>query len=175
DSRNCGGCGNDCQALPHVVATSCSKGACSVAQCEPGRGNCDQKGGNGCESDLGTDLLHCGACGNACPAPPHVQPTGVGGSCGLGGCQAPWIDCNHDPKDGCEASLDDDPVNCGACGVVCPAAFHAPATCVKSACTVACDAGWGDCDKKPGNGCEIDLCCDCSKCRALRNGRLVGP
>jgi hypothetical protein len=48
-----------------------------------------------------------------------VDPCG-GGACAPV-CKDGFADCNLDAVDGCEAKLVDDSMNCGACGVVCPA------------------------------------------------------
>src|SRR5437762_13193367 len=57
-----------------------------------------------------------------------------------------------------------DTSHCGGCGHACAAA-HAKPTCAGGACTAgACDPGWGDCDKDPGNGCETNLHVDPQNC-----------
>lgn len=53
-----------------------------------------------------------------------------------------------------------DPGNCGGCGVSCVVP-NAEAMCVAGNCAMGdCDAGWGDCDGLPGNGCEATLDCN---------------
>lgn len=42
---------------------ACRAGACAVASCNAGRGDCDGLATNGCETDLATTPAHCGACG----------------------------------------------------------------------------------------------------------------
>ena len=71
---------------------------------------------------------HCGIGDGCIQCPdqhlPHASPACVGrtpqgtGICGIY-CDRNYGDCNNDPRDGCETSLDSDPQNCGACGVVC--------------------------------------------------------
>lgn len=58
-----------------------------------------------------------------------------------------------------------DTANCGACGVVCPAA-NGTATCEVGACRIACDANRGNCDNNLLNGCETDLATDKKHCGA---------
>ncbi len=65
DVTHCGACGTVC-ALPNAIA-GCGMGACTVASCRTGFGDCDGVPGNGCETWLGGDLQHCGACGTPCP------------------------------------------------------------------------------------------------------------
>lgn len=51
-----------------------------------------------------------------------------------------------------------DPMNCGRCGNVCTAPAHASApACRKGNCTFSCDAGFGDCNGDPSDGCETTL------------------
>ena len=72
-------------------------GAPDDAQCHP----------KGCHAgtcrDTQTDLSHCGACGNACPARANATSTCAAGACGFT-CNAGFADCNMDPDDGCETS-----------------------------------------------------------------------
>ncbi|MCC6903802.1 MAG: hypothetical protein IT377_32845 [Polyangiaceae bacterium] len=113
DPKHCGACGAACQ-LPSAIP-GCSGGACLVAACVTGRGDCDGKLLNGCEVDLSTSSEHCGACGAAC-APAHGSGTCSVGVCEVTACSAAFADCNGKANDGCEASLASDPKNCGACG-----------------------------------------------------------
>jgi hypothetical protein len=59
------GAGPSCAATAGAARMSCEAGACVVAACAEGRGDCDGEGSNGCEDELDTDA-HCGACGRAC-------------------------------------------------------------------------------------------------------------
>ena len=74
-----------------------------------------------------------------------MTPDGSALSCGPG-----KADCNGDPKDGCEANLDD-PSHCGSCTNRCPAMSACVAeTCCFSAhvaCAQNSDCCSGNCDK----------------------------
>ncbi|MBX3209481.1 MAG: hypothetical protein KF764_30890 [Labilithrix sp.] len=73
-------CGAGCVVCPvpaHAEAT-CKDAACGF-QCSAGFGNCNQDAADGCESNLATDPLHCGACGKSCN----------GGACNAGVCAPP--------------------------------------------------------------------------------------
>ena len=97
DTRNavahCGRCGAAC--VTPGGTPGCSAGACVVAGCERGRGNCDGLAANGCETDLATSPRHCGACGvvgaelcdgqdNSCDGlVDNGCPTAIGGLAGF--------------------------------------------------------------------------------------------
>jgi len=63
--------------IPHTQA-ECDTSAC-LAVCGPGKASCDSNTTNGCETYLGNDRAHCGACGHSCG----------GGLCVAGACEAP--------------------------------------------------------------------------------------
>ncbi|MBX3215925.1 MAG: hypothetical protein KF850_28050 [Labilithrix sp.] len=70
-------CGPGCVVCPvpaHAAAT-CQGDACGF-QCAAGFGDCNREAADGCESNLATDPLHCGACGRSCN----------GGTCNAGVC-----------------------------------------------------------------------------------------
>jgi hypothetical protein len=67
---------------------------------------------------------------------------------------------------GCEASLDTDLANCGACGSACDLT-NASEACSGGSCgLVACDAGYDDCDGNPASGCESNPETDPDNCGA---------
>ena len=168
DIANCGACGAVC---PRIVGgtTVCSMGACS-SSCNIGQLDCDNDLKNGCEADSTSDPRNCGKCGTACTAPAHAAAACDASKCSFR-CQPHYFDCNYDTKDGCETDASQDLVNCGHCGNVCPPLPNATAACVNSLCTAGtCVNGFGDCDKKPGNGCETPLASDPNNCGACGNG-----
>src|SRR5690606_1023843 len=61
DADNCGVCGRSCTA-PNAT-TGCAGGACILVSCEAGLRDCDGSLANGCEVDVTSDELSCGACG----------------------------------------------------------------------------------------------------------------
>ncbi|MDQ3031321.1 MAG: hypothetical protein M3Y87_02815 [Myxococcota bacterium] len=67
---------------------------------------------------LATDVMNCGACGNACD---FQNATGecTAGTCTIGACNAGFDDCNGSGDDGCEVELATTPTDCGACGMRC--------------------------------------------------------
>ncbi|NMB74800.1 MAG: hypothetical protein GYA21_06680 [Myxococcales bacterium] len=151
---HCGDCAVNCQALNAQV--SCQAGACVMGACLSGYADCDGAAATGCEADLRSDPLHCGACDAPC-ALAHAQAACASGSCRIGQCETGFGDCNHLASDGCESDTGSDPQNCGACGTVC-AVPHAQNTCVSGACAVAgCEPSFGDCNGSAADGCETYL------------------
>src|SRR5262245_23554919 len=78
---------------------SCLPGCKEDVRCAGGDRCCD-----GACTNIQSDSLHCGGCGNACK-PAHAGPSCVAGKCQQGPCERNWADCNRDPQDGCEAYL----------------------------------------------------------------------
>ena len=162
DAQNCGTCGNSCAArmLPNVTTAACSMGACVVGTCAANFANCDMNQANGCETNTQSDVMHCGACGRACAAPPNAVSVCRGGSCDFT-CMAGFSDCDRNPTNGCETNLNTDPRNCMSCGRVCPTQPGQTATCTAGVCgtttMLMCPAGTGDCNAMAGDGCETNL------------------
>jgi hypothetical protein len=164
DVAHCGDCATACTAAPGATV-SCVAGACHLSGCQAGFGNCDADGANGCERDLRTDVAHCGACGNACPAVPNAAAQCAAGVCGVGACAPGYADCDGFVWNGCETHVAADPLNCGACGKACDAVPGGALSCNAGACGAAvCVAGRGDCDAVAANGCEVDLASDAKNC-----------
>lgn len=65
--------------------------------------DCDGNPSNGCETNLDTDVLHCGACGIACTAP-QANMACVDGVCVITSCQAGYYDCDGNAANGCETT-----------------------------------------------------------------------
>jgi hypothetical protein len=159
---HCGGCDRACVAGPGQEAL-CIEGTCT-RRCTGAFRDCDGDAANGCEIDTATSATHCGACRNACSAP-NGTPVCTGGACGIGACNAGWLDCTT--AAGCETSSTD-LAHCGACGRTCTVP-NATAACDGTRCTIGmCNRGWGDCDRDPANGCEqrLETATHCGACNA---------
>jgi hypothetical protein len=121
--------------LYHVKDAICDPNAgCVISTCEDGWAHCTMDRLSGCETNVGTDRMNCGSCGNVCNdtvtnAVPVCTPPG---NCTLL-CKHGFHDCDGLYSDGCEVSdamLMVDPKNCGQCGVRCAAGMQ----CVAGAC-----------------------------------------
>ena len=117
DPLNCGHCGNVCPLLPNA-APACQAALCGIGACTQGYSDCDRKPGNGCETQVETDVINCGACGNLC-AGINGGANCANGLCTLT-CNSGFDNCNNKNHDGCEVNLKNDANNCGACGNICP-------------------------------------------------------
>lgn len=151
DPTNCGGCGRVC-ATPAGTTASCTAGQCN-SRCNAGLGDCNGMANDGCETPLNS-LGNCRACGVACQFA-NASSTCEMSGCALGACNANFGNCNMNALDGCEANLQADSANCGACGRSCPIGQ----VCSMGACAAVCRAGLSNC----GGSCR-DLAADPSHC-----------
>ena len=80
-------------------------------------------------------------------------------------CPAPFATCGGGAPCGTDTSRD--VANCGGCGVACPQApnAHQP-VCSDSACAMACDELFADCNHQSADGCEVSLVDDPKNCGA---------
>ncbi|MCA9598960.1 MAG: hypothetical protein KC776_36870 [Myxococcales bacterium] len=158
------GCGQGacepCNA-PNAVA-KCTGDLCDLGDCQPGFANCNGNTGDGCEVELDTNPLNCGACGNDCTVKGPTWIVCKGGECKQSDCPTGEADCDQDEI--CETNITNDVNNCKLCGVQCSFA-NAAASCVNSSCTMgSCDAGYADCNNQDIDGCEINTQTDTDNC-----------
>ena len=116
DLAHCGKCDNLCPDGANAI-TTCAMGMCGQ-QCNMGYEDCNMKP-DGCETNLTTDLQHCGKCGNSCPSVSNGVPECKGANCGIGSCNKGYDDCDNQLATGCEANLNSDDKNCGQCKYDC--------------------------------------------------------
>lgn len=144
---------SDCPPLDHAEP-ACFSGECVIGRCADGFASCDDVVSTGCESDLRSSIDDCGGCGRRC-LNANGETTCDAGAC-VPACAPGHASCDGNPDDGCETAITtaDD---CGGCGVACSFP-HGVAACDGGACALAgCEAGWGDCNDDPTDGCEVDL------------------
>ncbi len=162
-TSNCGACGNLC-ALTHADP-ACVLSSCRVASCKAGFGNCDGQHSNGCEASFLNSPTSCGGCDHFCVEPTGSTATCVNGSCSFI-CDKYRGNCDESAKNGCEAFLDSDVLNCGECDRVCAYPNAAPG-CTNGSCVLSsCNSGYADCDKFWGDGCETNISTSPSNCGA---------
>jgi len=151
---NCGGCGSAC-STNHDTPT-CVNSQCQLS-CSSGYGNCDGMVSNGCETNITTDAMNCGGCGMPCSTN-HDTPTCVNSQCQLS-CSSGYGNCDGMVSNGCETDTTSDPMNCGACGVICSPNHMQTITCgAPGVCDGTCATGFADCNSnKQSDGCESDL------------------
>lgn len=139
DEQNCGECGETC---PTGVSCDVYDDVAHRLRCgcPPGQNKCGAGSHRHCVDAL-TDPTNCGGCGVICTSDDRAsaRPVCRAGICGII-CKDGHGDCNGFGGDGCEISLDSDPLNCGACGHACDAEIGQP--CVGGKCVEAeCGGG----------------------------------
>ncbi len=163
---NCGSCGHVCPALANA-SSSCVSSTCRLGACNVGFGNCDTNPANGCEVDITSNAGHCGACGRACAALANASTACSNSACVLVACNNGYANCNNSQADGCEINTTSNASHCGGCGLACPLPANGSAKCTGSVCGLGtCNAGFGNCDGNPGNGCETDTNVTVAHCGA---------
>lgn len=163
DLSNCGFCGNACD-LPNATA-ECSAGECKIAVdgCAPGFQDCNGVAADGCEINLKTNKLNCGACNKVCPDL-NGDPSCNAGLCEIT-CSDGFEDCDKNVNNGCEINTKTNSKNCATCGHACPADPGNSAWCQNSVCgQTPCDPGKGDCNGNPVDGCETTTADDVNNC-----------
>jgi len=85
---------------------------------------------------------------------PEPEPDDPAAAGRLQDCAQGTADCDRDRSNGCEATLADDPKNCGVCGTDCTIP-NTETGCMGGTCRVIhCSPGFCDDDDDPENGCE---------------------
>ena len=168
-ATSCGACGTVCPYdaqfpgtiafNPHITTPTCGgTGQCTGA-CDGGWADCNtNKLSDGCETDIATNVLACGACGVVCSIQ-NVARACSGGSCQAGTCNTNFADCNSNKQlDGCEINTSNNTSHCGVCNNACTLTSNASATtCTSSACRITgCSANFYDVNSTYSDGCECN-------------------
>jgi hypothetical protein len=157
DVHHCGGCRNDCALQGAAGGFSCMSGQCGCGSDEQCRADGAQ-GNATCNTANRRCICETTECrpGEAC----ERQGTTQRCRCNGGGACAANQTCCRTPA-GCRR-LDNDVLNCGACGNACPSGF----LCQQGLC--ACDAD-ADCNAGSPGTCVADTTpCDASPCGPSR-------
>ena len=164
DLANCGNCGNVCTKVG-ATTPACSAGSCSTTACTGSFRTCKAGPVDGCETDTAVSASNCGTCGKVCPAIANGTPGCAASNCGIGSCNANFDNCDGNVTNGCETNITTSIAHCSACGKACPTYSNAASQCVASACSMgSCKAGFGDCNMKDTDGCEINTNTDKNNC-----------
>ncbi len=167
------------QCLAAALTASCPVGAyCTAAQtCAPGCGrdsDCSRVGDGGVRDagpvvDGGVpSTVLCDVATHTCTRCLGDAECAPGSICSLGHC-VPGCSTSHPCATGSTCctgmcvSTTSDPMHCGSCTTRC-SAINGTATCTAGACSVRCNAGFGDCDMNPTNGCEADTAASMANC-----------
>jgi hypothetical protein len=103
----------------------------------------------------------------------NAKTTCNGGDCAVGSCGAGFGDCDGNPDNGCEQSLDSVD-HCAACDRECSLDDAVSTQCGPSGvCAPVCAAGYGDCSSPAppaqDDGCETDFSNDDTSCGSCAN------
>ncbi len=90
DPMNCGGCGRPCLGDENATP-GCFGGMCTIAQCNPGFGDCNVNPNDGCEIDLQSDPRNCGMCRNVCVPAANAAVDCQAGQCAITGCTGGFL------------------------------------------------------------------------------------
>jgi hypothetical protein len=146
-------------SIPNAAAV-CVAGACAIAACLSGHGDCNHDVTDGCETDTTSAHDECGACGHACDATLVCDR----GSC-ASSCSGSLTNCS-----GACVDLTSSASNCGACGKPCPGVTNGTATCAASACGFKCNTGYHACGGACASSTSIATCgTSCTACTPPAN------
>lgn len=163
---NCGACGAVCELAN--AGEVCAASLCLITACTAPFQNCDAMNPNGCESNVQTDVMHCGACNSPCSLANATEACAAG-TCTIAACDGTFRDCDNMPANGCEVDTNTSTAHCGACGSVCDLA-NATDACIAGTCLIGmCNAGFTNCDALTPNGCEINTAADSLNCGTCNN------
>ena len=104
---SCGGLSN----ARHVKVYGCdaTRGGCVALVCQDGYQHCTEGPPSQCETNIASDVAHCGDCGKACSlVVPNGMPSCVHGQC-VASCRPGFFDCDQQIDNGCECA---EPMHC---------------------------------------------------------------
>jgi len=171
---HCGACTGDsvnCDTLFPHSGGQCTNSVCTLkpSSCATDYANCNSVPSDGCESNLKTDVNHCGACPTACSTTGTNSTSCAAGVCSPQ-CKGALLSCSN-PQNGCTIDGATDENNCGGCSKVClnTSAAHVDSSgnqCLSGKCNPSCANLYDDCDNNPNNGCEKSVATDLANCGA---------
>ncbi len=173
--EHCGECAAVC--APAHAEGMCQGGNCLIDREAPDTtsgcvGNwrdCNNMDEDGCESNINTNVNHCGMCDEACSAT-NGTPSCSAGQCSIA-CENGYSDCDADARsNGCEINTNTNSTYCGGCdeedecdgGTPTQSAYCSAGMCGYTDCT----AGLGDCN---GTGVCTDSLTTVNNCGTCGN------
>lgn len=126
--RVCSADGSSVNTVPCGAGTRCSAGQCVANLCAPGAYSCGPTGRRVCNAQ-GTELADA-----PCPGASNATSRCEGNGVCVQACVEGYGDCDGSSANGCETSLRESGVNCGACGRRCTAGFM----CMSGVCESSC-------------------------------------
>jgi hypothetical protein len=146
-------------------------------------GDAGAAGSEGCETqekDCGGDCVPLNDPTTGCASPDtcdpceldHATAACASGECSVGRCDATWGNCNVDAADGCEQTLGNTVIHCGACDRACAAPGVASVECSGGLCVSSCTPGFANCVTPAtgaDDGCETNTTADASRCGGCGN------
>jgi hypothetical protein len=125
--------------------------------CPPGQISCNDVCVSVLDPSTGCGDPSCKPC-----ALGHAKVACVEGACAIEACEDGFGNCNGAREDGCEATLRDDPKNCGTCGLACAPGFACTAS--VCACTTEDSCGFHGLCERGICECEDTTCAQGAAC-----------
>jgi hypothetical protein len=156
---------SQCPAGPANTIAICQGGVCTYA-CSFGFADCNTNMTDGCETDIFSSPVNCGACGQACPNVPNATVGCQNGQCIILGCAPGFANCDNFYGNGCETNIQTSISNCGSCNSVCvPGPNVASIACVNGVCVITgCVGSFRDCNGQAADGCETNINTSVNNC-----------
>ncbi len=163
DPNHCGGCNQKCNA-----GDFCNNGVCDT-QCSTPMLKCTKDESVECINP-GSDVNNCGECGHVCESKPHAIAQCKNSTCTYV-CEPGYQNCGTPEAPNC-LDVTSDLQNCGGCGISCLNILTGveTAVCESGQCMVmSCKKEFGDCNKDPFDGCEVNLKSSIVACGSCNN------
>jgi hypothetical protein len=159
-------------AVSKASRQGCDAGVCVALACQTDHKLCDGK----CVS-ISDPLYGCARSGcEPCEADNALDMTcDTLFRCFLVSCVYPWINCDTDSENGCEANIFTDPNHCGRCNEPCADVVNGAPACVNKNCVAgSCEPPYADCDTLFRTGCETNTLTSNLHCGGCKKACGVG-
>jgi formylglycine-generating enzyme required for sulfatase activity len=161
---NNGGACDD--GLSCTTSDRCTAGACGGSEVECGTATACRAAGI-CDESTGTCSGATQPNGTSCTVT-NGFGTCQSGDCQITTCRAGFANCDGNAANGCETVVDNDPNNCGGCGLSCSAS-HFLGVCETGYCLLLSGTSWTYCDTPTRGSRPVNLENDDNNCGACGN------